>query len=107
MPNPSHQQINTSQFADDAGQSAWVIVLIYSVIFAEEPSQTGRVVCQIRNKTKSRKKNESRSIFPVPKKQLGENMFYFYTATSFVLSPHKFPSYHFQQWDDFHRTLSL
>ena len=66
MPNPGHHQTNKSQFADDARQ--WAVSK--NIDFAAEylcttrPWQTGKVVCEMENKTKSRE-NKSHNILEV------------------------------------------
>ena len=55
MPNPTHRQTNKSQFADDTGQ--WAVSK--NIDLAEGPWRSGKVVCQMENKIKSRKKRKS------------------------------------------------
>ena len=77
MPNPSHHQTDKSQFADDA----------------KGPRQTGRVVCQMENKTKPRE-NKTHNILQVPIFNKGRTCFIFIRRPPFVLSSNKILRYH-------------
>ena len=94
MPNPSHHQTDKSQFADDAGQ--WAVsknIDLAAEIFAKGPRQTGKVVCQMENKTKSRE-NKSHNILQVPICNKGRTCFIFIRRPPFVLSSNKILRYH-------------
>ena len=94
MPNPSHHQTNKSQFADDAGQ--WTVSknIDLAAESAEGPWQSGKVVCQMENKTESRK-NKSHNILQVRSCNKGRTCFIFIRRPYFVLSSYKILGYHF------------
>ena len=95
MPNPSHHQTDKSQFADDAGQ--WAVSknidLAAEYLQRDLIKQTGKVVCQMENKTKSRE-NKSHNILQVPICNKGRTCFIFIRRPPFVLSSNKILRYH-------------
>ena len=92
MANPTHHQTNKSQFADDAGQ--WAVSK--NIDLAAEYLQTGKVVCQMENKIKSRE-NKSHNILQVPNCNKGRTCSIFIRRPPFVLSSHKILRYHIRQ----------
>ena len=64
-----------------------------SRIFANGPRQTGKVVCQMENKTKSRE-NKSHNILQVPICNKGRTFFTFIRQPFFILSSNKVLIYH-------------
>ena len=101
MPNPTHQQTNKSQFADDAG--LWAVSK--NIDLAAEYLQIKcKVVCQTENETKSREK-KSHNILQFPNFNKGKTCFVFIPRPPFELSSHKILRYHIWQHDDFHKAL--
>ena len=87
MPNPTHHQTNKSQFADDVDQ--WAVSK--NTDLAAE--YTGKVVCQMENKTKSRE-NKCHNILQLLICNKGRTCFIFVWRPSFVLSSHEILRYH-------------
>ena len=94
MPNPSHQQTNKSQFADDAGQWAVSKNIDFAAKYLQRDlDKLEKVVCQMENKTKSRK-NKSHNILQVPICNKGRTCFIFVRRPPFVSSSHKIFRYY-------------
>ena len=53
LPKPHHRQNSKSQFADDTALSAASKNVQFAATFAKGPTETGKVVCQMENKTQS------------------------------------------------------
>ena len=77
MPNPSHHQTNKSQFADDANQCTMSKNFHLAAEYLQKDlDNTGKVVCQMENKTESRK-NKSHNILQVSNSNKGRTCFIF------------------------------
>ena len=92
MPNLSHHQTNKPQFSDDAGLSKNIDLA--AEYLQRDLDKLAKVVCQVGNKTKSRK-NQSHNILQVPNCNKGRTCFIFIWRPTFVLSSHKIPRCHF------------
>ena len=96
MQNPVTTRLTSRNLQMTPANGLWVKNWFSSGIFAKGSRQTGKVVCQMENKTKSRE-NKSRNILQVPIYNKGRTCFIFIWQPPFVLSSNKILRYHIWQ----------